>query len=141
MIRRTVRVHRFVLISLRGLLASIWLAFGLLAKILDLVSRHRSIVARIVGDSGAAVLTPAIGVLEVLLAIWILSGFGRRACAAAQTLAILCMNTCELIWARDLLLAPIPMVILNVLFLSTAWFVALVKTGPTSPGGTPARRE
>lgn len=139
MIRRTGRVRRFVVIGFRVLLASVWLAFGLLAKILNLVSRHRSIVARIVGEDSAAVLTPAIGVFEVLLAFWILSGIGKRACAAAQTLAILSMNTCELLWARDLLLAPIPMVGLNVLFLSAAWFVAL--SAPSSPGETPGRRE
>lgn len=147
MIPRTRRVRRILLISLQGLLASVWLAFGLLAKILNLVPRHRLIVAQIVGEEAAAWLTPMVGALEVLLAIWIVTGFGKRACAVAQTVAILLMNTCEILWARSYLLAPMPMVILNVLFLSGAWIVALAwedpvgVMAPSSPGGTPARRE
>lgn len=113
-------------VIVRWILASVWLAFGLIAKILNLVPRHRLIVERVVGDP-AAWLTPAIGVLEVLLAVWILSGLRRRLCAGAQTVAIAAMNACELIWARDLLLAPLPMVALNVAFLSAAWYAALAR--------------
>ena len=91
-------------------IAAVWLTFGVGFKLLGLVPRHRLIVARIVGDGMAGPLTIAIGLAETALALWVLSGWKPRACAAAQTAAIVTMNAIELSVARDLLLAPVLMV-------------------------------
>ena len=55
-------------------------------------SRHRLIVARVLGDDLAAAATVAIGVLEILLGIWAFSHRQPRACAAVQTAAIVAMK-------------------------------------------------
>lgn len=115
---------RWVL-ALRAGTALVWLAFGLLAKVLDGVPRHRAIVARVVGVEWAATLTLLVGVFEVLLAVWILSRRLPRWCAAAQTALLLSMNTLELWKARDLLLSPTAMILANAVFLSLAWLIAL----------------
>ena len=73
--------------------------------------------------SGAA--TRLIGVVEILMALWIISGKRARWCAASMTLMLAGMNTCELAYARDLLLAPSWMVAANTLLAGMAWYLAL----------------
>ena len=109
-----------------------WLTFGMVFKLLDLVPRHRAIVGRIVGESASRPVTLMIGAAEVAIGLWILSGFRPRACAAVQTLAIVTMNAIELRLARDLLLAPLPMVCANAALLTAAWWLALrpARTAP-----------
>lgn len=86
------------------LIAAVWLANGLFCKVLNLVPRHREIVARILGDEYASTLTPLIGVAEVLMVIWILSGVKSGWNALAQILIIAMMNLLEFLLAPDLLL-------------------------------------
>jgi hypothetical protein len=105
--------------------AAVWLVFGVVFKLLDIVPRHRFIVASIVGEAASRPVTSLIGAAEVVLALWILSGWRPRACAAAQTIAIVTMNSLELSLARDLLLAPIPMVCANAAFIGVVWYCAL----------------
>lgn len=88
----------------RYLLAAIWLSNGLLCKVLGLVPRHEAIVAHILGDAHSHLLTVAIGWSEVGMAIWILSGWRYRWCAAAQIAVIAAMNLLEFVLVPDLLL-------------------------------------
>jgi hypothetical protein len=110
---------------LRYGVALVWLAFGIGAKVLNLVPRHRAIVARVLGEGLAGPLIIAIGLAEALLGLWMASGFQTLACVALQTAAIVIMNTLEIWRARDLLLFPWKMVALNVCLLCAAWYVAL----------------
>ena len=103
------------------LLASVWLINGLYAKLLGLVPRHRLIVARFFGDGNALVLTRLIGLAEMAMAIWILSGKARGHCALTQAVVILTMNTLELWRARDLLLFPRLMPVANAALLIVAF--------------------
>ena len=103
-----------------------WFVFGFIFKVLDLVPHHRMIVAAILGEEVASTITPLIGVAEIGIAVWILSGLCPRTCAAVQTTALVTMNTWELLFARHLLLAPIPMVCLNIAFLGIVWYNALI---------------
>lgn len=89
---------------LTTLIALVWLANGLLAKVLNLVPRHTLIVARILGPAYARPLTVAIGLSEIVMALWVLSGWRRRWCALAQIVLIGTMNTLEAVLAPDLLL-------------------------------------
>ncbi len=89
---------------LKFLVAAIWLVNGLFCKVLNLVPRHQQIVARIIGDSHAAVLTRAIGFAEIAMAVWILSGIKPRLNAITQIVIIGTMNTLEFFLAPDLLL-------------------------------------
>lgn len=103
----------------------VWLVFGLFFKVLRLVPRHEQIVARILGPRVAPVMTRLIGIGEISVAVWMMSGLFAPWCALFQTLMVVTMNAIEIWKARDLLLAPTPMVLGNSLLLALAWYAAL----------------
>jgi hypothetical protein len=82
----------------------VWLANGLLCKVLNLVPRHQEIVARILGEQYSGLSTKAIGVSEILIAVWIVSRIKSRFCAVFQMAIVGTMNIIEFILAPDLLL-------------------------------------
>jgi uncharacterized membrane protein YphA (DoxX/SURF4 family) len=110
--------------TVRILIGSVWVFHGLYSKILNLIPRHQMIVGRVLGEDAAAFVTPAIGVAEILLGLWVYSAIKARLCALTQTVALVSMNTLEILLARDLLLHPPGMVALNLILLSGAWFLA-----------------
>lgn len=110
---------------LRYAIAAVWLVFGLGFKVFNLMPRHRRIVARVLGERFAAPITICVGLGEAGIGVWMASGRELVACVALQTLAIVSMNTLELIKARDLLLSAPFMLVANVVLLTAGWFVAL----------------
>jgi uncharacterized membrane protein YphA (DoxX/SURF4 family) len=82
----------------------VWLLNGLVCKLLNLVPRHQQIVARILGEEYAPFLTKAIGISEIAMFAWIISGIKPRFCAITQMVIIAVMNTLEFIMVPDLLL-------------------------------------
>jgi len=86
------------------LIAGVWIANGLFCKVLNLVPRHQEIVARIIGNAHAGILTRVIGFSEIAMAVWILSGFKTKLNAMTQAVVIATMNSLEFIMAPDLLL-------------------------------------
>ena len=86
------------------LIAGVWIVNGLFCKVLNLVPRHEQIVARILGVSYSRTFTILIGISEILMAVWIISGIKSRLNAIAQMAIIGTMNTLEFIIAPDLLL-------------------------------------
>ncbi|MDO6853400.1 DoxX-like family protein [Cellulophaga lytica] len=82
----------------------IWLANGLLCKVLNLVPRHQKIVGNILGDEFEKPLTVSIGVLEIFMAVWIVSGYKSRVNAMLQMLIIAVMNILEFALVPELLL-------------------------------------
>lgn len=84
--------------------ATVWLANGLFCKVLNLVPRHQQIVARILGNNYSKPLTILIGLLEVTMAVWILSPYKKKINAIAQITGVVAMNTLEFILVPDLLL-------------------------------------
>lgn len=114
-----------------AIVASVWLVHGLFNKLLHFSPRHLLIVQSVpglAGSRGEAVLT-AIGVFEVGIALWVLSGSAAGVCAAVQTVVLLTMNVVELSTARSLLLWPAGLIPINVLFLSLAWVAARSRSG------------
>ncbi len=89
---------------LNYLIAAVWIANGLFCKVLNLVPRHQEIVAKIIGNAHAGVLTRAIGFSEIAMAVWIVSGIKTKLNAFAQVVIIATMNSLEFIMAPDLLL-------------------------------------
>ena len=85
-------------------ISAVWIANGLFCKVLNLVPRHEQIVARILGNDNSRVFTIAIGLSEIIMAIWILSNFKSRLNAIAQIFIIATTNTLEFILVPDLLL-------------------------------------
>lgn len=94
------RFHKYINIAI----AAVWIVNGLFCKVANGVPRHQLIVARILGAAHATLLTRTIGVLEVLLAVWILSGIKSRWCALTQIILVATMNIIEFVVAPDLLL-------------------------------------
>jgi hypothetical protein len=84
--------------------AAVWVVNGAWCKVLGQVPRHAQIVARVVGDDLAPSLTIAIGLAELLMAVWWCSGRFRVLCAVSQTAVVLTMNLIEQAIAPDLLL-------------------------------------
>lgn len=91
-------------IVLRIAFAMVWIVNGLWFKILDGEPRHRRIVGRILGTEHAGVLTVLIGVGELVIAAWILSGWRSRESAWAQIVLVMTMNVIEFVLVPDLLL-------------------------------------
>ncbi len=85
-------------------IALVWLANGLFCKVLNLVPRHQEIVAAILGQDHSRLLTVAIGISEVLMAVWIFTGIRSRLNALLQIAVIAVMNTLEFILVPGLLL-------------------------------------
>jgi DoxX-like family/Uncharacterized conserved protein (COG2071) len=105
---------------------SVWLVHGLYNKLLHGSPRHLAIVQSVpglAGPTGQRVLV-LIGLFEVAMALWVLSGWRGRLCAATQTVALLSMNVFELSFARDKLLWPAGLIPLNLAFLALAWMSA-----------------
>lgn len=90
--------------GINSLIAAVWLVNGLYCKVLNLVPRHQEIVARILGDDYAPLLTKLIGVSEILMVVWILSRLYSRLNAITQISIVLLMNVIEFIAVPDLLL-------------------------------------
>jgi uncharacterized protein YqjF (DUF2071 family) len=108
------------------IVAAVWLVHGLFNKLLGGSARHLAIVQSVPGLGGVVgerVLT-AIGVGEVAIALWVLSGWRPHLCASTQTVALLSMNVVELTFARPLLLWPAGLIPLNLAFLALAWAAA-----------------
>lgn len=99
-INRNVLTYRIITYCI----AFVWLANGLLCKVLDLVPRHEQIVARILGAQYSRLLTLMIGISEIGMAVWVLSGIKPRFNAILQMIIIAVMNTLEFILVPDLLL-------------------------------------
>ncbi|NLU93159.1 DoxX-like family protein [Chitinophaga sp. Ak27] len=102
------RIYKFGNIAI----AIVWIVNGLFCKLLNGVTRHELIVARILGPTYASPLTRMIGFLEVLMAVWVLSGIKPRWCTLSQMVLVGAMNILEFFLAGDLLLfGPLNIVI------------------------------
>ncbi len=90
--------------ALNYLIALVWLVNGLFCKVLNLVPRHKQIVESISGSSHSGSLTIAIGIGEIIMAIWILCNYKSKLCALLQIVLIITMNVLEFTLTPDLLL-------------------------------------
>jgi len=98
--RRNINAHSII----NMLISAVWLVNGLVCKVLNLVPRHEQIVARILGNEHSQLMTKAIGISEILMSLWVLSGKYSRLNAAVQIVIIGLMNTIEFVLVPDLLL-------------------------------------
>jgi hypothetical protein len=108
---------------IRLCIALVWLINGLFCKALNLVPRHQLIVGRIMGAENALWLTRSIGLMEIGMFCWVLSGRRSRYCALVQIGLVGVMNTIEFIQAPDLLLfgrwnAAVALVFISVVYLN-----------------------
>jgi len=85
-------------------IALVWLVNGLYCKVLNAVPRHQQIVAEILGSNYAQLFTQLIGFAEIVMAVWIISGYKSRLCAYLQIAVVAIMNLLEFFLVPDLLL-------------------------------------
>lgn len=85
-------------------ITAVWIANGLFCKVLNLVPRHEQIVAKILSNEYSRPLTILIGLSEIFMAIWVLSGFKSKLNAMVQIAVVATMNAIEFIIVPDLLL-------------------------------------
>lgn len=124
--RSTIARGQVSKLALAPSLAAVWLVHGLYNKLLGGSFRHLAIVQAVPGLGGAAgrLALTGVGLLEVGIAVWMLSRRAPKTCAAVQTVMLLSMNVLELTFARHLLLWPAGLVPLNLAFLALVWFWA-----------------
>lgn len=82
----------------------VWLVNGLICKVLNLVPRHKEIVARISGENYAELLTLLIGIAELFMAFWVMSRYKSRLSTILQVVVVMTMNILEFVLVNDLLL-------------------------------------
>lgn len=114
------------------LIAAVWLANGLLCKVLNLVPRHQQIVERILGAEYAHPLTVLIGISEIGMAVWVVSRLFIRLNATMQIAIVLTMNVIELSLAPDLLLWGRLNIVFAILFSALVYYNAFV-LAPSKP--------
>ncbi|MBG9378000.1 hypothetical protein I5907_17305 [Panacibacter sp. DH6] len=85
-------------------IAVVWLINGLFCKVFNLVPRHQQIVERILNLTNGLVITKLIGIAEIVMFIWIISGVFKKLNALTQIAVIVTMNILEFHLAKDLLL-------------------------------------
>lgn len=112
------RIHQI----LTCFIASVWFINGLVCKVLNLVPRHEQIVERITGYQHPRLLTLLIGISEIVMAVWIVSGIWKRFNAVTQILVIASMNLLELFLAADLLLWGSANALFAFLFISLIYY-------------------
>lgn len=104
------------------LIAVVWFINGFYCKILNQVPRHQEIVGRILTKEYAREITFTIGVLEVLMTLWILSGFKSKQNSIVQIMMIITMNIIEFIRVEDLLLFGKLNIVFAIIFCSIIYY-------------------
>lgn len=108
---------------IRTSVAAVWLYEGLWCKILGRVRSQVDVVSAVpqLGARFAESFLKLLGVLEVALAGWAISGVAPGTCAIAQTAVLVTLNVNGLIWARHVIHEPLGMVVKNAAFLVLVW--------------------
>ena len=113
---------------IRASVAAVWLYEGLWCKILGQLPSQLRVVEAVprLGPVFGAPLLKAIGVVEVGLGVWVLSGIAPGACAIVETVFLAVLNGNGLLWARRLIHDPAGMIFKNIAFLMLAWICGAI---------------
>lgn len=116
---------------IRGSIAAVWLYEGLWCKLLGRAPSQVQVVTAVprLGPLFGRPFLKALGVVEVAVAVWVLSGIAPGTCATAQTTLLVALNVNGLVWARHLIHDPAGMVIKNLAFLVLVWVCGAVSGG------------
>lgn len=115
-----------------GAVAAVWLYEGLWCKLLRGEPREFEVV-KAVPRYGARFGVPfllGLGIVEVGIAAWVLSGIAPVVCAIVETVLLITLNANGLLWSRHIIHDPPGMVIKNGAFLVLAWVAAAVSLVP-----------
>ncbi len=119
------------LIVMRGAVAAVWLYEGLWCKVLGRAALEAQVVASVprFGQRFGQLFLRVLGVVEVALAAWVLSGIHPGACAIVEVVLLVVLNVNGLLWARDIIPDPAGMIVKNAAFLVLAWVCGAIPGG------------
>ncbi|QQT26065.1 DoxX-like family protein [Sphingobacterium spiritivorum] len=115
------------------IISLVWLINGLFCKVLDFEPRHQQIVGTILDQEHARALTLLIGLAEILMAAWILTGFKSRFNAITQIVVVITMNIIEFVVVPDLLLWGRLNLVFAVLFAGFIYYTEFVRYKKAGP--------
>jgi len=95
----------------------------------DFLDFFREVSADGESACGRALRLKGLGVVEVGLAIWVMSGIAPGLCAIVQTVLLIVLNVNGLVWARRMIHDPAGMVIKNIAFLVLVWICGAIAGG------------
>lgn len=103
--------------------AAVWIYEGLWCKILGQQPNELRIVEAVprYGARYGRAFLLTLGWVELLLGLWVLSGWAAGMCALAQTVLLIALNGNGLLWSRHLIHDPAGMVFKNFAFIVLAW--------------------
>jgi uncharacterized membrane protein YphA (DoxX/SURF4 family) len=103
--------------------AGVWIYEGLWCKILGRNENELHVVEAVprFGEKFGRPFLIALGWVELLLGLWVLSGWVPGLCALAQTVLLVALNGNGLLWSRRLIQDPGGMVVKNFAFLVLGW--------------------
>jgi uncharacterized membrane protein YphA (DoxX/SURF4 family) len=106
--------------------AGVWLYHGFWCKLLGGCPEQVDVVASVpwLRGSRAKTVLLGIGVVETVLAVWVVSGQRPRAAAAVGTALVAGMNAGGLTFGREHIPAVKTMLAENAVFLALAWLAA-----------------
>lgn len=113
-------------VLIRSAIAAVWLYEGLWCKVLGRLPEQGRIVEAVpfLGPSAGPAFLKALGVLESLVGVWVLSGWQPVWAAIFQTALLVGLNTNGLIFARKLIHDPGGMVVKNAALIVLMWVAA-----------------
>jgi len=111
------------ILLIRVAIALVWLYEGVWCKLLNRMPHQVEVVAAhpMFSERSALLVLRAIGLLEVLLALWVLSGWEPVWAALTQTVILAGMNANGVLFSREHIHDPAGMVIKNFAFVVLMW--------------------
>jgi uncharacterized membrane protein YphA (DoxX/SURF4 family) len=110
-------------VVLRAGVAAVWLYEGLWCKILGRVNSQVEVVTAVprLGPRFGSLFLKVLGIVEVALGVWVMTGNFPGWCAIVQTSLLVVLNANGLLWARHIIHEPFGMIVKNFAFLLLVW--------------------
>ena len=110
-------------IVMRSAVAAVWLYEGFWNKILGRAPREAEVVAAVprFGARYGQPFLKILGIAEVVLAIWVMSGVFPGICSITQIALLIVLNVNGLLWSRHIIHDPAGMILKNIAFLVLVW--------------------
>lgn len=113
-------------VLVRSAIAAVWLYEGLWCKVLGRLPSQERIVEAVpfLGPSAGPAFLKALGIVESLLGLWVLSGWEPVWAAIVQTVLLVGMNANGILFARKLIHDPAGMLVKNAALVVLMWVAA-----------------
>lgn len=116
---------------IRSSVAAVWLYEGLWCKVFGRMRSQVDVVSAVprFGPRFGTSFLRMLGIVEVALALWVISGIAPGACAVTQAALLILLNVNGLLWARHLIHDPPGMIVKNIAFLLLVWACGAIPGG------------